>query len=82
LGLSQLVLAHIPVWIEADGTAKVPSSPGDSPPAGVTLDVKIGGVSATGTFRIIGRRSDPQSPYGSGCDSEPVSFQAAWVAPQ
>jgi hypothetical protein len=35
-------------WIGADGNVKLPPSPGDAPPAGVTLDAKIGGVSRSG----------------------------------
>jgi hypothetical protein len=69
-------------WIDAGGRVKVPPPPGDTPPAGVRLDAKIGGVSTTGSFRLFGLRRETSIPYGSSCDSDPISFQAAWVAPR
>jgi hypothetical protein len=66
-------------WIGADGNVELPASPGDAPRAGVTLDARIGGVSAAGGFRLLGLRGETPAPYGSSCDSEPTYFQAAWT---
>jgi hypothetical protein len=67
-------------WIRADGTARAPTFPGlrwrDA------LHVQLSGTTATGAFRMLGLHARTPFPHGPSCDSDPISFQGAWVAPR
>jgi hypothetical protein len=69
-------------WIDVDGTVRLPWFSGDPPAEGVTLDAKLSGTSATGSFRLVLPPGDSPFRHASSCDSDPIAFQAAWVAPR
>ena len=66
-------------WIRANGTVKAPAFAGlrwrDA------LQARLTGTTATGAFRMLGLYARRPFPHGPSCDSEPIPFQATWVAP-
>lgn len=79
--VDSLPAAVFAAWIGADGTVKLPASP-DSLSPDISLDAKLTETSATGSFRLVAPPGDPPFRHRSSCDSDPIAFQAAWVAPQ
>lgn len=67
-------------WIRTDGTVDL-AEPWEWPAEGISFGAKLLGSSAGGSFRLVAILPEPQMVSGPSCDSEPISFQAAWVGP-